>query len=99
MFNFVVNIFFLEWKGFVIIKVKSWFELNKFWFDFFGDLYILRYEDLKLDLINEIKSLFKFLCINILQKELLCVIENLIGWFKWFECDVMNYILYFSLFE
>lgn len=50
----------------MIIKVKSWFELNKFWFDFFGDLYILRYEDLKLDLINEIKSLFKFLCINIL---------------------------------
>lgn len=99
MLNFVVNIFFSEWKGFVTIKAKSWFELNKSWLDFPGDLHILRYEDLKSDPINEIKSLLKFLRINISQKELSCVIENLTGRFKRPERDVTNYTLYPSLLE
>lgn len=99
MLNFVVNIFFSEWKGFVTIKAKSWFELNKSWLDFPGDLLILRYEDLKSDPINEIKSLLKFLRINISQKELSCVIENLTGRFKRPERDVTNYTLYPSLLE
>lgn len=79
------------------IKAKSWFELNKSWLDFPGDLHILRYENLKSDPINEIKSLLKFLRINISQKELSCVIENLTGRFKRPERDVTNYTLYPSL--
>lgn len=86
-----------KWKGFVTIKAKSWFELNKSWLDFPGDLHIVRYEDLKSDPINEIKSLLKFLRINISQKELSCVIENLTGRFKRPERDVTIYTLYPSL--
>lgn len=79
------------------IKAKSWFELNKSWLDFPGDLHIVRYEDLKSDPINEIKSLLKFLRIHISQKELSCVIENLTGRFKRPERDVTNFTLYPSL--
>lgn len=79
------------------IKAKSWFEMNKSWLDFSGDLLIVRYEDLKSDPIKELKSLLKFLRIHISQKELSCVSENLTGRFKRSERNVTNYNLYSSI--
>lgn len=85
-----------KWIGFVTVKAKSWFEMNKSWLDFPGDLHIVRYEDLKSDPVKEINSLLKFLRKEISQEELSCVIENLTGRFKRPERNVTDLNLYSS---
>jgi hypothetical protein len=75
-------VLFSGWKPYVNESARLWLEMAEDWLNFTGDLHILRYEKLKADPINEIKSLLNFLQISISQKELTCVLENMKGRFK-----------------
>lgn len=71
-----------EWKPFLFEEMDNWYNFNKRWLTFKGQLYVVKYDELVQNTSAEMAALLKFLNISVSSKELLCVVRNVDGHFK-----------------
>ena len=69
-------IFIPAWPVFVSKYAWDWFYSTIRWLSFSGPLHIIRYENLKTNLRQEVEKMVRFLGVNASDEILDCVVEN-----------------------
>ena len=71
-----------KFRDFGFVGINRWYEIISDWLDYGTDVYFVFYEDLQENPVNEIKSLFDHLGMELDPNRLECVQKHLTGSFE-----------------